>query len=292
MGKIAYNWDRWVIFLVFGASALIFLPLSVWLIEYTLSHDQLLHAFLVLGFTGALLIIHRRLSLTPVWVFGRLAQNLLIAAYVLLFIAWLSHIAFAFLLAYCIAITSVLIFVFGEGKARVIGSIMAAFTLFVGLALLLPLFDWPLRALAGEWAAVSLPWIGLQTELGLYRGGEEPMLILIANGKPFHVAAECNGFGLLSSSLLMALILMLYRRGSWLYKAPWMIVAALMGLVFNYLRIVVIILLAPIVGSDNYMLMHEIVGTIATYSCLALLWIILVNVRLGAAQLGAEIVSP
>lgn len=281
MGKIVLNWDRWVLLLVFGASALIFLPLSVWLFEYTMSHDQLLHAFLVLGFTGALLIIHRRLSLSPVWVFGRLSQNLLIAAYLLLFFAWLSNNPFAFLLAYCIAITAVLIFIFGESKARVVGSIMAAFTLFVGLALLLSVFDWPLRTLAGEWAAVSLPWIGLQTELGLYRGGVEPMLILIANGKPFHVAAECNGFGLLSSSLLMALILLLYRRGSWLYKAPWMVVAAVLGLVFNYLRIVVIILFAPIVGSDHYMLMHEIVGTLATYGCLALIWFILVSVRLG-----------
>jgi exosortase/archaeosortase family protein len=288
MGKITFNWDRWVLLLVFGSSALIFLPLSVWLVEYTLSHDQLLHAFLVLGFTGALLIIHRRLSLKPVWVFGRLSQNLLIVAYVLLFAAWFSHNPFVFLLAYCIAITSVLIFVFGESKARVVGSIMAAFTLFVGLALLLPVFDWPMRALAGEWAAVSLPWIGLHTELGLYRGGAEPMLILIANGKPFHVAAECNGFGLFSSSLLMALILMLYRRGSWLSKAPWMVVAAFMGLVFNYLRIVVIILLAPIVGSGNYMLMHEIVGTLATYGCLGLLWFLLVSVRLGGRTLDAS----
>lgn len=29
------------------------------------------------------------------------------------------------------------------------------------------------------------------------------------------------------------------------------------------------------------MLMHEIVGTLATYGCLALIWFILVSVRLG-----------
>ena len=39
-----------------------------------------------------------------------------------------------------------------------------------------------------------------------------PMLILLNNGRPFHVAAECNGFGMISSCLLMTLIIVLYRR--------------------------------------------------------------------------------
>jgi exosortase/archaeosortase family protein len=101
------------------------------------------------------------------------------------------------------------------------------------------------------------------------------MLLLFSEGRPFHVAAECNGFGMVTSALLMATLLILYRRIPLFDRAGWLVIALFLGLLFNALRIVIIVLLAPLLPDERYMLMHEIVGLLTTYGGLAALYFLL-----------------
>ena len=126
-----------------------------------------------------------------------------------------------------------------------------------------------------RWAAFGLGVVGQDVELGVLRATTEPMLMLLSNGRPFHVAAECNGFGMLGSSLLMALIIVLYREISVMDRLGWMGMAVIIGLCFNIVRIILIVLLAPLLPADGYMLMHEVVGLCTTYGGLAALYFLL-----------------
>jgi exosortase/archaeosortase family protein len=260
---------------IYVVTGIVFLPVINWLLKQTITHEQLLHSFLVFLLSGALLIYERRIAIRTVYQFSSTAQNLLIFSFAALVIAIFTKISLIVLVALCLSLTSLLLFVFGHGQRRLIFSSIGAFGLFSGIAVFLPVMDWPLRTLAGKWAAYGLNFFSQQVELGLVRSDEGPMLILLINGRPFHVAAECNGFGMISSCLLMAMIIVLYRKLSLLDRIGWLGVAFFLGIVFNTLRIILIVLLAPSLPANSYMLMHEIVGLATTYGGLAILYFLL-----------------
>lgn len=267
--------DRILPFLIFGITGLVFLPVINWLTRQTFAHEQLLHAFLVFVLTGALLVYERRISVKPVCDFSDSSQNILILSYAVLVAAIFTRINLVLLAALCLSLVSLLFFIFGEGKRRLILSSIGAFAIFTGFAVMLPVMDWPLRSIAGKWAAYGLQLIGQEVQLGIVNARSEPMLMLLNNGRPFHVAAECNGFGMITSSLLMAAILVLYRRLSFFDRAGWLGVALIIGLLFNSIRIILIVILAPMLADSNYMLMHETVGLITTYGGLGVLYFLL-----------------
>ena len=266
--------DRWLPGLVYLATALVFLPVLHWLASRAAAQEQLLHAFLVFLFTGALLAIQRQLDLRPVLRFTDTCLYLLLGSYGLLAVAALTKINLTVLAALCLFLASFLLFLLGDGKRRFIYSSVAAFALFTAFALLMPVLDWPLRTVAGRCSAFGLGLFGQETALGLVGSAEGPKLILLNEGVPFHVAAECNGFGILSSCLLMAVILVLYQPMPWTKRLGGLVLAALFGFLFNTIRIVVIVLLAPVVP-DHYMLMHEAVGLATTYLGLGILFVVL-----------------
>jgi len=271
--------DRALPFLIFGVTALVFLPVIHWLLRQTVAHEQLLHAFLVFVLTVALLVFERRIPVRPVCQFSATVQNLLILAYALLVAAIFTRLSLVVLAALCLSLAALGLFLFGSEQRRIVFASIGALAFFTGLAVLLPVMDWPLRTIAGQLSAQGLQLLGQEVELGLLRGQSGPMLLLFSEGRPFHVAAECNGFGMLSSSLLMALIIVLYRRIPLLDKLASLAAAAFIALVFNTVRIVIIVLLAPVVGEGRYMLMHEIAGVATTYGGLAILYFLLVPRR-------------
>ncbi len=262
-------------FVVYGATGVVFLPVMGWLLRQTVTHNQLLNAFLVFLLTGALMVYERRISLRLKWSFGDLSQNLLVLAYAVLAVAVWSKVNLAILAALSLSMASLLLFVFGREQQRLVLSATGAFALFTAIAFLLPVLDWPLRTVAGKWAAYGLTLIGQTVELGFTRGTEGPMLILLNNGRPFHVAAECNGFGMLGSSLLMATIVLLYRRLPVVDRIGWLLMAMAVGLAFNILRIIIIVLLAPVFPESAYMAMHETIGLVSTYGGLTVLYFLL-----------------
>ncbi len=157
-----------------------------------------------------------------------------------------------------------------------LNALFVAFTLFGALLVALPLLDVPLRIIAGRWSAQLLMWLQQETNLGWVIEQGQALLILVVNGRPFHVAAECNGFGLLGTSLLLNAAFILYRRVGWLDGMVLVGTGVFLAVVGNLLRILVIVGLAPHVG-DHYYLMHELVGTIVFYAALGFQWWLLVG---------------
>ena len=135
--------------------------------------------------------------------------------------------------------------------------------------------DWPLRSFAGQWSSHILNLLGQSSELGIgSKGDAPPMLILLVNEQPFHVASECNGFGVILTSLLLSLLLAIHKGSSILSTSMNVLIGAIIGFAFNVIRIVIIVLLAPTL-MQHYQLMHEIVGGITYWSSLVIIWILL-----------------
>ena len=261
--------------LIFLVTGIVFLPVLNWLLNQTMGHEQLLHAFLVFLLSCALLVYERRIALPLVWQFSDISQNLLIFSYALLVVAIFTKFSLIILASLCLSIGSFLWFMFGKSQSRLIISGLGAFSLFSAIAAFLPVMDWPLRTIAGKWAAFGLNLFGQNVELGLLKSDSGPMLMLISNSKPFHVAAECNGFGMLGSSLLMATIILLYVKLPLFDRLGWLVISVFLGLFFNIIRIIIIVLLAKDIPSNAYMLMHEAVGLLTTYGGLAIIYFLL-----------------
>ena len=262
--------------MVFILTGVIFFPTIHWLLGQTIAHEQLLHAFLVFLLTGALLILERRIPIKAVFEFDDTAQNTLICSYVLMVIALFTRINLIILLSLAVALTSFFLFAFGHSQKRLILSGTIAFSLYSGIAVFLPLFDWPLRTIAGQWAAGGLSFMGKSVELGLLQSPSGPQLLLLSNGRPFHVAAEWNGFGMITSCLLLTTIVTFYQKMKALDRIGWLALALITGIFFNACRIIIIVLLAPTLPDNAYMIMHEAVGLLTTYGGLGALYYLLI----------------
>ncbi len=263
--------DLWLGVVLFGLTALAFLPVTRWLFTTTVENEQLLHSLLVLVFAGAALIQEHRLKLSPTLQMTRLTFGLLAGSFVLVGLIYVTDIVILVMPAYALALASAAIFVFGNKVSRFVLACMGAFIAYTGLALTLPFFDWPLRGLAGKYSAMGLNLLGGDVQLALAQQAGVPKLLMFHGGETFHVAAECNGFGLITASLLLATLLVLYKKIPLLDKLILIILSVFSGLAFNALRIVVIVLLAPSVG-DHYYVMHEAVGLVCFYGGLLFLW--------------------
>lgn len=261
--------------LVYASTAFVFFPLTRFLVAQTVGQDQLLHSFLVLTMAGTLLIYERRVDLRPIWELGKWSRMLLVGSYLVvvgvLFTGW----TLLMIPAFCLAVASGAIWVFGERVKRMVGALTGAFALFQGFVLLLPAFDWPLRGIAGRLSGWGLQQVGKSIELGVNTLTKEPQLVLMSNEQPFIVAAECNGYGVIVSAFLLSMLLVLYRRIPVAMKLGAVVGAGITGVIFNAIRITIIVVLAPIVGQKHYLLMHEIVGTIVYYAALIVIWVLI-----------------
>lgn len=268
--------DRWPGFILLGSLLLCFVPLFRWLVTEVRTHDQLSQSFLVFGFVVVLVGFWDRLSCRPVWHLDRLSFGLTIASFALVGGALLFSLRILVLPALATSLAACALFVFGASLRRLILAASVSFGLFLLLVLFLPTFDWPLRVFAGEGSAKVLQWCGQSVELGLTGARQEPRLILFAAGRPFHVAPECNGYGILGTTLLVAVFLTLYRPSRWPWKAALILASLAIAYIGNVLRISVIVFLAPHLPAARYDLMHETVGILFFYASLGTIaWMIL-----------------
>jgi len=264
--------------LIYGCTGLLFYPLAVWVFTQTLSQEQLHYPLIVLALGGFLLLTEKRQVLRPHLRHNASSVGLLLATYACVLVSWLLAaremgavaVGLVFVGMACYA-GSVVQFIFGKKAARVAALILVAFLFFIGMILVLDGLDWRLRTIAGKWSAAVLELLGNSTELFVLQR-EETRLFLTVNDMPFHVAQECNGFGLLASSLLLTAMLVTWRPIRVPDKLLLLAACVPLALMGNMLRIIVIVTLAPIVGKDNYMLMHEAAGLVFFYGTLVFLW--------------------
>ena len=95
----------------------------------------------------------------------------------------------------------------------------------------------------------------------MFYKGELPQIALRAGGKSYLVATECNGFGIISSCLILSIVLVIFTRGVPLWRRfARVAIASIVGFSANTLRIVSIIATSLAVGDKHYYFFHEALG--------------------------------
>ena len=264
----------WLEIVLLGiASILAFAPLMVWLYDAASKESQILHAFIVLGFAGVMLTLDQREKVRLQPIMGRPVLFAVALSTLFLLTGFILKISVLYPIALTAMIFAWLHIFLGNSFPRIAYGWTLAFCVFLLLVIVFPTIDWPLRMLAGHNADWIFKNLGVETKLGLFEDttSNTIKLIFVVDGRPFEVAPECNGFGVMGSAVLLASLLAV-ARGSRVITACLTVAGALLlGYLANTLRIVIILILAPLVG-EHYFVMHEIVGTVTFLGTLILIW--------------------
>jgi exosortase/archaeosortase family protein len=275
IGKPVVRWSDVVPVLAIGVLvSLLYLPLLHWLGSVTLHTGQLTNGALLVILALAICIRSAvtRLTLTPA--INDLGVGVLAGAVFCLWFAGRS-VAWALplvLLSACLSFAGITSFLYGKAGTRQFLPALGGFFVFGLLAGLVPRLDWPLRSIAAQFAGRLLTVLGMAVQVAVVPG-RPPELALAVGKQVFVVATECNGFGLLTSALLVATILMFQYRLPWLDKLGLLALAIPIAIGSNFLRIVSICLVAPRTTLP-YGLVHEVLGVLFYYLGLGLIWLI------------------
>lgn len=265
---------------------LVYLPLLHWLGWETWHTQQLVNGAFLVFFA---LVICVRDAVDKLRFDPQVSPHgigLIVLAFVSLGAAGKWHsLSLAFLLlSACLAFAGIVSLVLGEAGARQFLPALSAFFVFGLLVGLVPRLDWPLRAMAARHTGSVLAALGVPVRIGLEEG-QPAQLFLSVKGRIFVVATECNGFGLLTSSLIVATTLAFQYRLPWLQKLSLWALAVPIAIISNFLRIVSICLIAPQVALP-YGFVHETLGLIFYFLGLGLIWKIAGEAR--AKDFGGE----
>jgi exosortase/archaeosortase family protein len=263
------------IFPVLGLCLLLvlsFWPLALWMGRSTMAQEQL-------NTGGIMVLISIWVCLRGAWPrlrvrpqLNNLGLALLPVCFVCLWVArrvpalTLPLVVFGF----CAALAAMISFFFGESGVRIfLPALSGVFVLglLVGLS---PVLDWPLRNTAAEYAGNLLAHMGLAVQVREV-GGMPSELLLTVGDKAYIVATECNGFGLLSSSLVLSAILSFSLQLPWFRKIGLLFFAAPTAIMFNMFRIISICLAVPRVNLP-YAVLHEGLGLAFYAGGLGLVW--------------------
>lgn len=254
------------------AMGLLYLPLLNWLGWTTLHTQQLVNGAALVLMALAICVREAvgKLRLQPQ--FSNFGIVLVALGFFYLWAGGRSHYWTLplVLLSFCFSFAGIMSFLFGRSGVRPFLPALGAFFVFGVLVGLFPTLDWPLREMAGRYAGRLLASMHVPVQLVL-AAGQPAKLLLEANGRFFEVATECNGFGLLTSSLIVATVLALLYEMPGSSKLGLLALAVPIAIVFNFLRIVSICLAAPRTRLP-YGFVHETLG-LAFYACaLGLIW--------------------
>lgn len=257
---------------VLGFTAVVFWPPIRWLASQTFAREQLKQSFILVVLAGLWIAFEKRHTLRLKLEFSNTTIGWLLAAYALAGGALLFKTPLLILAGLVAAVGGAVNYVFGAQAFRRTLPLLSVFAVLILCVLLFPVLDWPLRQMAGVESARLLKSIGLASQLAIQQL-PEIRLLLITPQQTFLVATECNGFGLITSSLLLGLIRLLYRRAAWGWFTVLLPLCVLVAFVFNFLRIAAIVLLAPRFPG-HYDVLHEIAGLVALYSGLGVVWLL------------------
>lgn len=278
--------EFWASCVAFVATGLFVAPVARWIAQDALAKEQIQHPFLILCFAAFMLLQYHRLQLRPSLRLDNVSIALLGLCYGFAALAYFAQwpaVAILPLVLYLAALTR---FLFGARHYRLAQPLLVAFAAFLLMAVYVPIFDWPLRVMAGRSVAWALDAGGFGAELAVQRAEDGIRLILSSGGQLFHVAPECNGYGTLSSALLVCIVTMLALKAGWRRLAVSLAFSLGLAFAFNVGRILAITQLAkPFEG--RYYLMHEIVGNVALFACLYAVWRVCLALA-GRGRIGAQ----
>ena len=258
--------------LLICATIALFWPVIAWIGRETLAHEQLRQSLALMLFAALFVLFDQWKRLYPVFDPSNRNLTLLFGSYVLAATTLLWPNPYTILGALGAAAFVLARIIFGARALPLYLPFVVTFVAFLLFILFLPLLDWPLRALAGGYASHFLDLLGFGSELNLVEI-PLPTLLMVVEGRTFEVAAECNGFGLMTTSVLLSLLLAVSQPMPLWWKVAAVILAAAIGFTFNVLRIMGIVLAAPFFP-DHYDLLHEAIGLAALFSGLAAVWLL------------------
>ncbi len=248
----------------------VFAPSLFWLGTVAATRDQVRDAAVVLMFGVIFLLRERPAAARWALRFDERSLCFLGVACVIAGLGSFFHQPLLLVIALGLLAGAILLFMFGHDVTGPATGLAIAFSGFTVLAIIFPLADLPMRVFAGQASAQLLDLFGSKSELAFV--GDPARLILVSGGRPFEVAPECNGFGITSSSMLLGLLLAFSRKLRLLDKVLVIVLAPLVGLFSNALRILVIVALAPVAGPGGYLVMHEVVGIALFLGTLIFIW--------------------
>lgn len=177
------------------------------------------------------------------------------------------------ILGLCLNVGALLSFCFGRMGVKAFYPALAGFGVIVLMLVLVPQVDELLRILAGRVSAWALPLLGIRTEFLIQPVPFQVYLIAEKGAGVFNVATECNGVGILMSSMVLSLILTLKRRVPAYGVIGLLAASMVIGLGFNIVRIVAIALTA--LRTDlRYSVIHEGIGTGVYLLALLTVWLL------------------
>ncbi len=259
------------LFVILAVAVIAYGPLMGGVWEMSAQTTQALNAFVLLGvaFVDALLTALKmgpfRLTINShgLLLFGLSCLALVIAS---VGQVW----AFA-ILGLCLNVGALLSFCFGRSGMRAFYPALVGFGVIVLMLVLVPQVDEMLRLLAGRVSAWVLPLLGIRIELLVQQAPFQVYLVAERGAGVFNVATECNGLGILMSSVVLSLIQSLKRRIP-IYGLMLLLMGSMcIGLGFNVVRIVAIALTA--LRTDlPYAFIHEGLGTVIYFLALLGVW--------------------
>ena len=265
--------DRLLAWGLVAATAAVFWPVTRWIVTETAARSQIRQAAILLGAAAGLVVWQHRGELR---VKGDLCNRtllLLAAAFGAVAAAGLAGWNWLVLPGFALALAGCLQALFGAEGYRFFRPLVAGLAALFVIIIAFPVLDWPLRQLAGAGAALVQAKLGFAPNLTLSGTPQDPQLVLSVAGGHFLVATECNGFGLITSGALVAILAGGIAGRRWWTIAALVPAGLAIGFAFNLLRILVISTTARYFPG-HYDALHEIAGTLALWAGLGLIgWI-------------------
>ncbi|MEN9840344.1 MAG: hypothetical protein RL376_144 [Verrucomicrobiota bacterium] len=252
-----------------GLTLVVFWPVTRWIMAESAARQQIRQGGVLLLAAIGLVAWQHRHELRVAPDLSNRTLVLLGAAFALVAAAGLSGLGLVVLPGFTLALAGCLHALFGARSYPFFKPLVAGVGALLVMIVAFPVLDWPLRQLAGVQAATLLEAMHLAPGLTLTGTAANPQLILTVGGQSFLVATECNGFGLISSGALLALLaggIAGRRTGVIVALVP---LAMATGFAINVLRILTISLSAPLFP-DHYHELHEVVGTLCLWLGLGL----------------------
>ena len=236
----------------------------------TVAREQIKQGMMLLVAAAALIIWQHRHDLHIAAEINNRALGLLAGAFACIGVAGVSNWPLLMLPGLTLGMAGSLQILLGASGYRFLKPLVAGVAMLMVIILIFPVLDWPLRQLAGVEAARVLGALGLAPQLAIANPTHNPQLLLKVGAQVFLVATECNGFGIITSGALLALLAgEISHRSRW-FIAVMMLIALFTGFFVNLLRILAITQLAPCMP-QHYHIMHEIVGTVMLWIGLGLI---------------------
>lgn len=252
--------DILFLLVILAVTVTAYAPLVEGVIQLSSRTTQALNAFLLLGFAFAdgLATVRKTNRFFPfINPHGLVLFSLSCLALILASAASLWPLA---VLGLCLNLGALISFSFGRRGVVPFYPVLAGLGTAVAMLVFVPQWDESLRIVVAHGSSWLLSLVDIQTDVVVRSSPFQIVLVAEKGVGVFDVATECNGFGIILSSVVLTVILALRRRLRWGVMAGLTLLAFALGFVFNGVRIAVIVMTT--LRSDlDYGLIHEGLGT-------------------------------